>query len=494
MQLIILASIVLAFCLCPPASAKSPFISIAQFKTKELPSEVGSHWSRLHRAGVGDLENRKYERAEHELLAALREARQLGGSSEQQALSRNALGYVYLGQEKYRQAAPLFSWAYGVLRRGEDHRETGRSLAGLATVALHLEEWSKAARLSREALSIQETRLGTEDHDVGLSLCILASAVGKLGEHQEAEKLFQTALKIMEVQHGPKRLDLADALRYAALYYQSTAQRQTANDLFERSYLIKDKATRFAEPPSVSGEVHFTWEDGSPRSLEFPDYDVPLKYLNTSGVRVAAAVVDLWELMGVLITITNVSDHRIDVAVTSAYLSETFPRNVSLEMVDPTRIDRTRRELQIWDITYKRPWLANIQKTRTTRGFVPAHGHDLWRGPNEFGIYGAWGSQPKILPEKLSLELSPEQLQEQASEPLDTSMVHSADVNFRGMTSVSLEPFESRTGVLFFMNPRSLEVSLKVPVGNAVFKFPFKCRKRRIAEILDLPILLRLGS
>jgi hypothetical protein len=158
-------------------------------------------------------------------------------------------------------------------------------------------------------------------------------------------------------------------------------------------------------------------------------------------------------------------------------------------MVDPTRIDRTRRELQIWDITYKRPWLANIQKTRSNRGFVPAHGHDLWRGPNEFGIYGAWGSAPKVLPEKLSLELSPEQLQEQAAEPLDTSMVHSADANFQGMTTVSLEPFESRTGVLFFMNPRSLEVSLKVPVGNVLFKFPFKCRKRRISDSLNLPIL-----
>lgn len=474
------------------AWSKNPaggFISASQLHPRELTQEISSHWQRLNNAGLADLNARKYDRAESELLAAIREARQMGGNSEELARSRNSLGYVYLAQEKYREAEQLFNWSLSILHKEADQLESAKSLNGLAIVALHSEAWAKAARLAREALTIRQRALGEEHHDVGQTLSVLATATGKLGDQQEAEKLFESSLKILESDGGLRRLDLADALREAALYYQSTAQRQTSNDLFERSYLIKDKAARFAEPATVSGQVNFNWEDGSPRSLEFPDYDVPLRYFNTSGVRVAAAVVDLWELMGVLITITNVSDHRIDVAVTTAYLSETKPRHTPLEMVDPTRIDRTRRELQIWDITYKRPWLANIQKTRTTRGFVPAHGHDLWRGPNEFGIYGAWGSAPKVLPEKLSLELSPEQLQEQAAEPLDTSMVHSADANFQGMTTVSLEPFESRTGVLFFMNPRSLEVSLKVPVGNVMFKFPFKCRKRRISQALYLPDL-----
>jgi tetratricopeptide (TPR) repeat protein len=491
-------SLLLAFSLCQlEARCKSStggFISASQLHPRELSEEVSSHWQRLNKAGQADLNARKYDRAESELLAAIREARQMGGNSQEMALSRNTLGYVYLAQEKYREAEQLFTWSLSVLHKDADQLEAAKSLNGQAIVALHAESWAKAAKLAREALAIRQRALGEEHHDVGQTLCVLATALARLGDQQEAEKMFESALKILEGDPGLRRLDLADALRDAALYYQSTAQRQTSNDLFERSYLIKDKAARFAEPATVSGQVNFYWEDGSPRSLEFPDYDVPLRYLNTSGVRVAAAVVDLWELMGVLITITNVSDHRVDVAVTTAYLSETKPGHAPLEMVDPTRIDRTRRELQIWDITYKRPWLANIQKTRTNRGFVPAHGHDLWRGPNEFGLYGAWGSAPKVLPEKLSLELSPEQLQDQAAEPLDTSMVHSADANFQGMTTVSLEPFESRTGVLFFMNPRSLEVSLKVPVGNVMFKFPFKCRKRRISQSVYFPDLALAAS
>jgi hypothetical protein len=201
----------------------------------------------------------------------------------------------------------------------------------------------------------------------------------------------------------------------------------------------------------------------------------------------------LWELSGVLIAITNISDHEITVGVTTASLFETKPHHQKIEIVDPQRIDYIRRERQIWDITYKRPWLANIQKTRTVRGFVPAQGHDLFRGPNIFGIYGDWGGQSRELPEKLTLELSPERLQEQKQLSLDPSLIHSAEANFQELTTFTLSPFETRTGELFFMNPRSEQVLLKVPVGNTVFEFPFKCRIRRIALNDDTaPILTSL--
>lgn len=470
--------------------ATSGFISAAHIDSAEFSEgAVASLWQRLYSAGLIDLKNRRYERAETQLNQAIKEARQKGGNDYQLALSRNALGNVFLGLEKYKEAGALFAWSLGALKHEHDELQVANSLNGLAFVALQCDEWERAAKLAKEALRIRESMPGQPNSELGQSLSILASASGKLGEHQEAERFFQKALRILEADPGVRKLDLADGLRQAALYYQSTAQRQVANELFERCYAINDKAAHFAEPASLAGLVSFSWEDGSPRSLEFPDYDVPLRYFTSAGLRVAAAVVDLWELMGVLITITNVSNHPMNVAVTSGFLSETIPHHVSLEMIDPTRIDRTRRELQIWDITYKRPWLANIQKTRAARGFVPAHGHDLWRGPNVFGIYGDWDSAPKILPETLSLEMSPELVHEQAKAAMDMSMIHSADVNFRGMTTVSLDPFESRTGLLFYMNPRSLEVLLRVPVGNVEFKFPFKCRKRRIAEELSLPIL-----
>ncbi|MBZ0187624.1 MAG: hypothetical protein K8F91_15360, partial [Candidatus Obscuribacterales bacterium] len=41
-----------------------------------------------------------------------------------------------------------------------------------------------------------------------------------------------------------------------------------------------------------------------------------------------------------------------------------------------------------------------------------------------------------------------------------------------------LEPFESRTGELFYLNQRDADIVIKVPVGNAVFEIPFHARKK----------------
>jgi hypothetical protein len=266
------------------------------------------------------------------------------------------------------------------------------------------------------------------------------------------------------------------------MYYQSVGNGEQGVSLFEESYSIKDGAVHVGQPADVAGAVSYVWENGSPRSLEFPDYDVPLRYIVAGDARVAAAVVDLWELVGVIISITNVTHQPINVGVTSATLFETKPHRNQLQLVDPQRIDYIRRELQIWDITYKSPWLANIQKTRPVRGFVPTQGHDLFRGPNIFGLYGQWAGAGRILPEKMTVELSPERVWQQAQTALDPSIMHSAAINYQGLTTFQLDPFESRTGVLFFMNPRSEEMLLKIPVGNVQFQFPFHCRKRRIAH------------
>jgi len=137
--------------------------------------------------------------------------------------------------------------------------------------------------------------------------------------------------------------------------------------------------------------------------------------------------------------------------------------------------------MDIWRLTANKPWLANMQKTRNIRGLVPAHGHDLFRGPNVFGVYGEWGATSRVLPERFQLEPSPENVEEQAQVIVDPSLVRNNQNKTAGLIPVSLEPFESRTGELFYMNPRCENVLLRVYVGNAVFEFPFKTPKRRTA-------------
>jgi hypothetical protein len=119
--------------------------------------------------------------------------------------------------------------------------------------------------------------------------------------------------------------------------------------------------------------------------------------------------------------------------------------------------------------------------TRNERGLVPSSGHDLFRGPNIFGVYGQWGAQSRDMPDKLAVLASPERVQYQAENMIDNGLIRSSTIKMTGLVPVSLEPFESRTGELFYLNPRCESILLTVRVGNAVFKIPFHCRRRRIS-------------
>jgi hypothetical protein len=121
-----------------------------------------------------------------------------------------------------------------------------------------------------------------------------------------------------------------------------------------------------------------------------------------------------------------------------------------------------------------------MQKTRSQRGFVPKQGHDLFRGPNVFGIYGEWNALPRELPSKLMLEPSPERVQYQAEPIIDPGLIRSSTVKLRNLVPVNLEPFESRTGELFFLNPRCEKLLLNIPVGNVLYQIPFNAKRKRI--------------
>ncbi|MBK7841981.1 MAG: hypothetical protein IPJ49_30770 [Candidatus Obscuribacter sp.] len=47
-----------------------------------------------------------------------------------------------------------------------------------------------------------------------------------------------------------------------------------------------------------------------PHSHEIIDQDFPLRYITVNNTRVAVTVIDLWELAGVLVCVTNTDEHR----------------------------------------------------------------------------------------------------------------------------------------------------------------------------------------
>lgn len=442
----------------------------------------GRLFDRLYSQGVKSYEIRALSDAEDKLLDAIKEAKNLGGGKEL-IKSRIALGDVYSAWERFKPAEELYSACSDSSRRafGPQSKEYAHVLYGLANVNFHRGRFAKAEDLARQSVAIQKKLYGDRSHDTGMSLVLLGRVLGARGWTEEAHYALQQGLEGLELQPGVKSLDYADALRGAGLFYHAFGKRNRAREYFEHSYSIKDKAVVFDQPTRLAGNIQFKWEDGSPRAQEFSDADFPLKYMVTNSVRVSATIVDLWELMGVLISITNIGDKKVELGLGKAQVTELEEPRKPLLLIEDNTIDVRRRERTMWDLTYNRPWLANIQKTRTFRGFVPPRGHDLFRGPNIFGIYGKWGGTPRILPpEKFMLQRSPEQLEEQAQAVIEEDLVRSRNQAALGLVPVTLEPFESRTGVLYYLNPRKEFVLVTVPVGNAVFQFPFKLTVKRI--------------
>jgi len=442
-------------------------------------------WKRLYTSGKKDFENRIYEDAEKKLLQAIKLGKQGISNGRKLVWARNTLGDIYLATERIDDAEKLYSWCVGAARRqmGPESDAEAHAQCGMASVLLAKGKFAQAHELCKAAIKTQK-KLQLSPHEYAQSLITMGCILSKEGWEEQADKFFSSGLTILEQDPGEKQLDYADALRLAALHKQSQGRRPEAQTLFEKSYAIKDQAARFDQTAHLQGTVQFKWEEGSPRSEEIPDPVVPLRYLCSNNVRVACTVIDLWELFGLLISVTNVGDHKTELGLGKVSFVRTNgdpddPNAEKLQLIDPRSIDRIRREMDMWRLTYNRPWLANMQKNRNVRGLVPAKGHDLFRGPNMFGIYGEWAATSRVLPEKFELEPSPERVVDQAQVLVDPSLVRSNNIKILDLTPVSLEPFESRTGELFYMNPRCEHVLLRVLVGNTIFEFPFKTPKKR---------------
>jgi tetratricopeptide (TPR) repeat protein len=467
----------------------SPPLDQSDLEKKPLDNDAlpdTDPWTREYNSALKAKQNRMYGEAEQKLLAAIKDAKKGSTGDMRLILSRTALADIYCSLEKYGEAEKLYNIAYQIAKKdGQESELFGHAAHGLALVNYMHGNYAKATILCKQAIAARRHLLGATHHDVAQSYMLMAVILGKQNYPDEAEPYLTRGLRFLEKSPGPKQLDYADALRTAALYRQSRGQKREAEQLFDKSYDITDGAVAFDQPAHLNGSVFYKWEEGSPRSLEFPDTDFPLRYININGVRVAATIIDLWELMGVLVSITNTNDERVQLGLDKVNLDQLSldPNDTTrhaLTFVDPNSIDRIRRERVMWDLTMNRPWLANIQKTRSVRGLVAQQGHDMFRGPNIFGVYGDWSATPRVMPGRLESQASPERVQYQLESKLDSGLMHSNTIKMTGLVPVSLDPFESRTGELFYIHPRCESVLLTIRVGNSTVQIPFKLRKHRI--------------
>jgi hypothetical protein len=448
------------------------------------------------------LNERRYDAARGFVKVAIKEA-QAPGDRSQRMIEANLL----LAMIDIRTGEP--HKAYSILKEldhdmvkifGKDSLEQATHLSELADTEIGLFKFKLAEQHASEALAIlsklsQQTEAGGRAeyaNERGHAESRLAQALASQGFQEEAKPHFANSQELFTQSPGIKEQDLADELRIEAIFMRGIGQKQTAASLFEKSCVLQDRAANPEQPMHVLGTVHMRWEAGSPRCHEIIDNDFPLRYINTNKIRVAATTIDLWELMAVMVCVTNLDDHRrlagfgeIKLFKVESDMQTGQVKQVTLiPTVDHHIIDRTRRELAIWSLTQDRPWLANMQKNRDVRGLVPKEGHDLFRGPNMFGIWGEWGGMSHVVPNKISILSTRENVFDRSeTDDLnhESGLIRNEGTKQAGLMPISLEPFESRTGELFYIYPRGEDmVNVQVNIGNVIFEFPFQNRKRRI--------------
>lgn len=486
-----------------PAVAQSQAMSIASpFKKEEpvrttLPPQEGkveadvvlgsSAWEKYYQNGLAALEDRRFSQAEQMLLKSIKESKVAGIPLANLTQSRLALAQLYMNQARYSEAHSLYETTLPRAQTtfGISSLEVAECHYGLAYTEAKFGK-EKTAKIHADlALKILKDLDKTDTKLYALTLHTMGVIMAKHGWNEDAKPLFTLARKILERHPGNKKLDLSEVLREQSLFYHSLGDRHTAHDLYESSYKIKERAVVASQPASIVGEVRFAWEPGSSRAQEIIDNDFPFRYMSAHGIRVACTVVDLWELLAVLVTVTNVGEKQEEFELGSIVLerktADIGTRSREIPAVDHQRIDRIGKERNMWDLTHTRPWLANIQKTRTVRGLVPPNGHDLFMGPNVFGVWGEWKAISHIVPERVGVMPSREGLVTAETTAVDLpGLVRPSKAKLEGLTPVWLEPFESRTGEQFYLNPRDADILIKVPIGNATFEFPFHTRKIKI--------------
>ncbi|MBI1271823.1 tetratricopeptide repeat protein [bacterium] len=468
-------------------SRKPLIIKEGRVQTRYVVPSRTSVWEKNYQNGVQALSERRFNHAERMLLAAVKSAKGPMTSDKELVESRLSLGELYILQERYPEAYSVFKSTFSRARSayGEKSLAVARCRLGLAQAELFFKDLNHARENAEEAIDIVRSLKETDSALYGNLLNTLGLIMAEHGWYEDARRFLIPALDVLKKHPGLKGLDLAEAERRQALFYHRVGMKADSIKLYEDSFSLKEKFVNPASTADVVGAVDFPWELGSTRAKEIIDNEFPFRFLSANGVRVAATVIDLWELLGILVTVTNTTDHQREldlgeVQLVKVDLSNPRKKHLIIPSVDPESIDHVQKELSIWSLTNTRPWLANIQKTRTVRGFVPSKGHDLFRGPNVFGVYGKWKAVSHTVPQKVGLMPSRERVldrPDQNSQALPGLMLK-GNYKAPGVVPVWLEPFESRTGVLFYLNPRDCDVVINVPVGNATFKLPFHTRKK----------------
>jgi tetratricopeptide (TPR) repeat protein len=152
-------------------------------------------------------------------------------------------GWYLREQAQYTQAAPLLQQALTVVERslGSDHSDLGDILDNLACLYWAQGRYEEAEPLLRRALTINEQALPPDHPDTAITLDNLAHLYLVQGRYEEAEPLYRRALTIYEQALPPDHPYIAKTLEnYASLLREINRPRE-AQPLDQRAKAIRTR-------------------------------------------------------------------------------------------------------------------------------------------------------------------------------------------------------------------------------------------------------------
>jgi len=431
-------------------------------------------WIRYYQAGTQALDKRLYALAEQRLSAALAELRRRNVSDIRIVQTKESLGRALLGLEEYEDAERILTDA--VMRAsklgasGDGAR--ARASEALAETLFARGKFTKAEPMAKQAIDDAERAGVNEPRFRGKAYMTLADNLAAKGFDNDAGELYKKSIALLEKETTSDEHDLGEALYRYGLLLRAQDNQAEATTAFNRAFAIQDKLSHHNKALINAPRLNVLWQEGNPRARVVPDQDYPLKYVYVNGLRVAATLVRSENVIAVLISLSNCSRNRKELALGKVSLLQQSPKNKSFRYVAPVEIDVVLEAQHVTELTWRRRWLNHIEKTRRIPGYLKDGLLDVdnFLGNNTFGLYGSWQS---VARNETPIVTREQFLYSPYRDPDPNDSADFLSQTPLGTRPTYLDVGDSKTGLLYFGQERFDKAVLKIVIGNNVVEIPF---------------------
>lgn len=202
--------------------------------------------------------------------AADRVGPELGNQPAVEAELRGIMGRAYQDLGEYTKAEKMDRMALGLNQKlfGEESREAAASLNNLGDALAKNGQWGEAESVFQHALRIRRKDFGNVHPEVATSLNSLANMYRDQGNVPEAVALSQQALEISKKYYGNDSLEVAVPLRNLAILLGDQDRHEESEAMMRQVLAIRRKRLPPDHPEVAAALVDLAWAAGYQDKLD----------------------------------------------------------------------------------------------------------------------------------------------------------------------------------------------------------------------------------